>query len=317
MRLPIKLNKAGWPSAMARLSFAFDDPRPLAYEACTLSPHRFSSAVSTLQFGATFKTTFPGRQGYSNQLLLRLYRDSKPVILDVGASDGSTSRDLIQVLEGNFARYFVTDLNISARCGCDRRGAVYFQDANGVCVLRASQRLLAYSNVSGAPHPLRFIARRMIAGSRHVGEWRNILLIQPELLKMAERDTRITAIRYDMFTAWTGQPPNLIKVANLLNSKYFSDDQMKAALRVQCSQLAPNGRLLLVSEDDNIEKFSLFRKTSVRMLLEHTHAGGAKAARHVPVDGIVTPTPVESVLSAQPLLYEVTKGRVANRSQDE
>ncbi|MGH8013272.1 MAG: hypothetical protein ACREQ4_12305 [Candidatus Binataceae bacterium] len=273
---------------MTHLSFAFDDPRPLAYEASELSPEQFSSAVSTLQFGVTFKTTFPGRHEHSNKLLLKLYRGAKPVILDVGASDGSTSGDLIQLLEGNFAQYFVADLNIAARCGRDHRGAVYFQDVNGVCVLRASRRFLTYSNVSGAPLPLPFIARRMIAGSRRVTEWRDVLLIQPELLKLAERDPRITITRYDMFTPWTGPCPEIIKVANLLNSKYFSDDQMRAALRVQCAQLAFNGRLLLVSEDDQMEKFSLFRKTPDGMRLEHTHAGGAKAARHVPVDDAFT-----------------------------
>jgi hypothetical protein len=30
MRLPIKLNKAGWPSPFADLFLAFHDPRPLA-----------------------------------------------------------------------------------------------------------------------------------------------------------------------------------------------------------------------------------------------------------------------------------------------
>jgi hypothetical protein len=70
-------------------------------------------------------------------------------------------------------------------------------------------------------------------------------------------------------------------VANLLNNDYFSDSQLKKALQVQCSNLAPNGRLLLISEDQDIEKFSVFRKTPAGMELELTHAGGAKASPHV------------------------------------
>jgi hypothetical protein len=70
-------------------------------------------------------------------------------------------------------------------------------------------------------------------------------------------------------------------VANLLNNDYFSDSQIKKALQVQCSILAPNGRLLLISEDQDIEKFSVFRKTPAGMELELTHAGGAKASPHV------------------------------------
>jgi len=66
-----------------------------------------------------------------------------------------------------------------------------------------------------------------------------------------------------------------------LNNDYFSDSQLKKALQVQCSNLAPNGRLLLISEDQDIEKFSVFRKTPTGMELEWTHAGGAKASPHV------------------------------------
>ena len=108
MRLPIKLNQAGWPSRFARLSFAFHDPRPLANEDYShLAPLEFSRAISTLQFGVTFKTTRPGRQAHSNQFISQIYRESKPVILDVGASDGSTSLDLIRSLV-DFGHYFVT-----------------------------------------------------------------------------------------------------------------------------------------------------------------------------------------------------------------
>jgi hypothetical protein len=283
MRLPIKLNQAGWPSPVARLSFAFDDPRLLANgDLSGLSPFAFSNAISTLQFGVTFKTTRPGRQEHSNRFISRLYRGSKPMILDVGASDGSTSLDLIRSLEGNFGRYFVTDLNLSTRCGYDRRGVLYFLDHRGTCVLRASKRFLVYSEVSGARFPLRFIARALTSASRSVIDWREVLLIQPELVTLAARDPRITIMRYDLFTLWTDARPDLIKVANLLNDKYFTDAQMKEALRVQCLNLPRGGRLLLVSEDDDIEKFSVFRKSSNGMLLEYTHGGGAKASPHVP-----------------------------------
>jgi hypothetical protein len=87
--------------------------------------------------------------------------------------------------------------------------------------------------------------------------------------------------QYDIFAPWTGPPPDLIKVANLLNNEYFSDAQIEEALQAQCSNLAPNGRLLLISEDQDVEKFSIFRKTQIGMQLEWTHAGGAKASPQV------------------------------------
>lgn len=288
MRLPIKLNQAGWPSRFARLSFAFHDPRPLATEDYShLAPFEFSRAISTLQFGVTFKTTRPGRQVHSNQFISQIYRESKPVILDVGASDGSTSLDLIRSLGCDFGHYFVTDLNLSARYGYDHRGVLYFQNHGGTCVLRASKRFLVYSELGGARFPLNLVAKALLSGVRKIVDWRDILLIQPEFIDLASHDSRITIMRYDLFAPWTGERPDLIKVANLLNAKYFTDAQMREALRVQCSNLAANGRLLLVSEDDDIEKFSVFRKSPIGMVLEHTHGGGAKASRHVP--GIVDP----------------------------
>ena len=281
MRLPIKLNKAGWPSPFADLFLAFHDPRPLAYKPFAISAAQFSASVSSLQFGVTFKTTHPGRHAQSNRFLRETYRGSRPVILDVGASDGSTSLDLIQELGSNFAYYYVTDLNLSVRCGYDSKGVVYFVDQNGSCILRASERLLVYSNTSRARFPLRLIARTLLAKCRNAGGWRSLVLIQPALRRRAKCDPRIIIRWYDIFAPWTGPPPDLVKVANLLNNDYFSDSQLKKALQVQCSILAPNGRLLLISEDQDIEKFSVFRKTPAGMELELTHAGGAKASPHV------------------------------------
>jgi len=281
MRLPIKLNKAGWPSPFADLFFAFNDPRPLAYKPSAISADQFSASVSSLQFGVTFKTTHPGRHAQSNRFLRETYCGLRPVILDVGASDGSTSLDLIQELDSNFTCYYVTDLNLSVRCGHDPKGVVYFADRDGTCILRASERFLVYSNTSRAMLPFRLIAKVLLAKCRYACGWRDLVLVQPALLRRTKYDRRVIVQRYDMFVPWTGSPPDLIKVANLLNNAYFSDAQIKKALQVQCSNLAPNGRLLLISEDQDIEKFSVFRKTPAGMELELSHAGGAKAAPHV------------------------------------
>ena len=283
MRLPIKFNRAGWPYRTAGQRFFVDDPRPLANGVPSdLSPSDFSDAISTLQFGVTFKTTRPGRQQHSNRFISRIYAGAKPIILEVGASDGITSLDLIRSLGNNFGHYFVTDLNLSARWGRDPRGVIYFLDYNANCVLRASKRFITYSDVEGAPFPLPFISRVLLSGSRKIVDWHEIMLIQPELLALSQRDCRISIERYDLFRPWTGERPDLIKVANLLNARYFTDSQMKEALKVQCRNLAPGGRLLLVSEDDDIERFSVFVKSPDAMVLEYTHGAGAKASPHVP-----------------------------------
>jgi len=282
MKFPIKPNGAGWPSAISRrLAITSEDPRLLANGLSALSPIRLSATISVLKFGTTFKTTNSGRHEHSNRYLLEVYRSAQPSILDIGASDGSTALDLVQTLKDSFRRYFATDLNLSVRGGADGRGVVYFADHTDQCVLRVSKRWLVYADVSGAWFPLAPLARRLLSRSAGVNDWREVLLIQPELLELSERDPRIVVTKYDMFVPWTGERPDLIKMANVLNPSYFSDLQLTQALRVQCSNLAPSGRLLIADNRDHLEKFSVFYKTPAGMRLEYTHAGGADASVYV------------------------------------
>jgi hypothetical protein len=283
MRLPIKLNQAGWPNFLSRLPFVFDDPRPLAQaDLGNLIPSELSKAISSLNFGVDFKSTYAGRHKRSDRLIADLYRGSRPVILDVGASDGSTSLDLIRSLGDDFTRYFVTDLDLSALCGETRRGVVYFMNLEHSCTLRASRRFLVYAETYRAVFPLALLAKALISGYRGVTNWHKVLLVQPELIKLTQCDQRISISRYDLFTKWNGQPPDLIKIANLLNPKYFSNEAIKRALEIQCGNLSTEGRLLLVADHQGVELFSLLRKTRAGMRLEYEHAGGAEAAAYAP-----------------------------------
>jgi hypothetical protein len=153
-------------------------------------------------------------------------------------------------------------------------------------MLRASGRLLTYSDDEGAGAILKLIARNMLRGSSRVSSWHRTLLVQPELSTLAATDARIGIMQYDMFVPWTGERPDVIKVACVLHPLHFSGDQIEEALRVQCSNLAPEGRLVLVGEGSNdVEEFSVFRKATAGMVLEYTHAGGGKAAGYMPLSG--------------------------------
>src|SRR5262249_3014495 len=154
--------------------------------------------------------------------------------------------DLIRASGNGFRHYFVTDLNVSVHCGEDGHGVVYFVDRSGQCVLRVSRRWIAYADVSGTWFPLRLLARKLLSQSASVKHWREVFLIQPELLRLSQCDPRIAVMTYDMFVPWTYEPPDLIKVANLLNPSYFSEEQLRKAVRIQCSNLATDGRLLIV-----------------------------------------------------------------------
>jgi hypothetical protein len=77
----------------------------------------------------------------------------------------------------------------------------YFLDQTGTCILRASKRFLAYYDVSGARAPLPFVAKRLLAGCHKVVDWHDVPLIQPDLLRLAVSDNRVTVGRANQKTA--------------------------------------------------------------------------------------------------------------------
>jgi hypothetical protein len=272
MKAPLKLNRAGWPHCMARFTVA--DPRVMIR--ADLTAEEFSRHLSVLKFGTTFKTTRPGRHARSNRLLAALYRGDRPIILDVGASDGSTCLDLMLALEDRFARYFATDYHLSVEWGTDSGGVVFFRDSGGRCVLRAGRRFVAYCDTKGARPPLGLVATLLLRGVRRVSSWRELSLIQPSLLARAARDPRVVVERYDLFTPWRGPRPDLIKIANLLNRIYFSEQRIAAVLARQREILREGGRLLLLDNRGEEEKFSLLRKLDGKMTVEHSFGGGSE-----------------------------------------
>lgn len=260
MRAPIKLNRAGWPSFAGRWPLMVADPRVLTDP--VVGREAFSEAASLLKFGTTFKSTETGRHARTDALLAELCRGRAPVFLDIGASDGTTSLELIRVLGGGFREFHVTDLNITCEVGFDARRRMIVQDPGGGRLLSASSRIVAWADTEGALPLLGAWARRRTEAA--VEEWTELALVQRELRVLASRDGRIHIRRYDIFEPWSGPAPDVIKIANLLNPGYFTAEQISAALALQCRQLAEDGVLVLVDNRAE-EQSSLFRRAGDRM----------------------------------------------------
>jgi hypothetical protein len=282
MRASIKLNRKGWPSEAARFLPVADDPRVLVGPgARALSATAFAQAVSVFKFGTTFKTTNPGRQPIADRLVAERFAGERPVILDIGASDGSTSLDLIRRLGDGFARYYVTDYNIAVQHAV-ASGATFFRDVGGSVILVVSDHFVAYADTDGALPPLGWASRRAVSRAPTVAHWAEIKLVQPQLLELQRVDPRIFVERYDMTRPWEGPRPDLVRIANVLNGVYFSDDQIRSVLRIQCARLGEGGLLLLGDNRDAGERLSLLQRRGNSMVLEVAHGGGAEAARHAP-----------------------------------
>jgi hypothetical protein len=94
--------------------------------------------------------------------------------------------------------------------------------------------------IRGLYAPLTAVAARRPELRRDVG------LLNPDTRALLAADARVTVRVHDVFRPWEGEPPDVIKVANLLRRLYFSDEDICAALDVLLASLPEGGHLLIV-----------------------------------------------------------------------
>jgi hypothetical protein len=239
--------------------------------------HReFSECVAVLGSGATWKTTHAGRHVETDRLVLAHLGPTAPVILDIGASDGITSLELIEKLGDRFTRYFVTDVSFRARYRTHGR-RVYFLGGGDECVLVAMPGCVVFSRLDGALPPFGGIARRVLASAPHADAVpaRELSLVNPALAERAGRDRRIVVREHSMLAPWPEAAPDTVKIANLLNRAYFSDPQMRQALVLIQRALSEGGKLI-VTDNRPQERVSVFAKAGGGFALIDRVNGGAE-----------------------------------------
>lgn len=267
MRFPVKLNRGAWPHAVTRHLPSAADVRVLCQT--QVEAGAFTASVSSLKFGSTFKTTGRARFPNTIEALAALDFVSPPAILDVGASDGSTSLDIMRAVP--FSRYFVTDRNIEIRA-MKRGETTWLYDAGGSCIMAASDRWVSYPDVEGAWFPFGGIARRLFAAAPALDSGaQRIQLISPALRTLA--DDRIAIRRHDIFEPWAEPRVDLVIAANILNRAYFSDEQIVAAVANLVAATVDGGRIAIVDNRD-VESSSIFRANAGRVELEVSLNGG-------------------------------------------
>lgn len=280
MRFPIKLNKNKLPGWMRRFTpLSMDDPRGV------MRPHArrddFARYASSIKIGTTWRTTQPSRHALSDQVVLELASArGRPMILDVGVSDGCTSLDLIEKLGGSFERFYVTDASLEVDV-MEKGGATYFyHPCTRQCIMRVGDGLIVYADTRGSIFPLNLIARSLMsqAPTYSAGTAKSVSLIQPELRRQVEDDPRVAICEYDVFQPWTHEAVDIVKVANVLNRSYFSDGQIVKALTNLSQAMKPDGKLLIV-DNRKTERVSLFSRQASGLKLEREIHGGANVAR--------------------------------------
>jgi hypothetical protein len=232
-----------------------EDPSPLL-EGSALSRPDFVRSVSAVFIGGTWKTTRSARHPLSDAVIAALAQPSTR-ILDVGASAGVTSLELIERLGTQFLRYYVTDAYCKIWGQKTRQGTDFYYP-DGRCILRSRAGLLFYGQTRGGLYPFQQIADWMtrkapaLDPARAVG----LSLFLPDLIRKAALDERICIEQWSVFQPWFTTPVDLARAANLLNRTYFSDRQIKEALGNLRLAIKPGGNLLL-TENRQVEQWSL------------------------------------------------------------
>jgi hypothetical protein len=241
MRAPVRPIRGRWPAAVERRAqrFCWLDPRVLLDDAA--GAEDFRAAMSALHVGDTIKITGTNRHPRTDALLMANVDLTGATIVDIGASDGSTSVELVAKLN-EFKAYIMADLFFTLSAA-KTPGHVVFYDLSGQPILIAGRRLLAWPSLSKA---VQTAYRPVLEKAARVTERQDVLLLNPSARALIARDARVSYRAHDVFTSWDGPQPDVIKVANLLRRLYFSDELISKALHAIHASLPEGGHLLIV-----------------------------------------------------------------------
>lgn len=261
MRRPIRLNRSFcrkfWPGAQR----GCPDPRRLLDP--EIGDREANEILVTMKIQGVFKTTWSDRFPETTRRLASRRLAPAPVIVDVGASDGSTSLSVMQAVP--FARYYVTDRHVEA-CACTTRQGIFFCDDDSVPFMFANRFFVIYNEPQGASRTHSNIVRNLferfdVATCRDV---RKVPLMNRALLPQLGDGVRLE--RYDIFEPWPREKADLVIAANILNRDYFADDKLASALRNLRGALKDTGTLAVI-ENRPVEQSNTFRLEHGRFIV--------------------------------------------------
>ena len=251
------------------------NPRMLIDENLCLSKDShadYTSLISILRFGSTSKTTLDNRHAQTNEYLSKLdFLGKKPRVLDIGASDGITSLNLMRTLAFKFDKFYITDFNLEA-VYTKRNGFYYLFNSNtGECVFIFNEIMAFKPNISKAIHRLFLGTIQKL--QKEYKTLDKVTLLHPEVVAITKENKNIEVFQYDIFKEWAGEKVDIIKVANLLNRVYFSDEQITKAIENTKKALKNNG-ILCITHNMDKEYASIYKLTDDKLTLVHQINGG-------------------------------------------
>jgi hypothetical protein len=224
-----------------------------------VDPSAFREAMKAFHLGGTYKITGTKRHPLGDDLLVSHVDTTGAKVVDVGASDGSTSLDLFARMP-RCASFTMADLYLKVTAVRMKRWVAFFAP-DDTCILVSNGHLLAWPGMS---RPVRAIMAPVVRAARR-RDRAEVLLINPHVRRTMAADPRFTARVHDVFTPWPDGTVDVVKVANLLRRLYFADEKLLEGLRAIHESLAEGGHLLLVDNPRIAgidERAGLYRKES-------------------------------------------------------
>ncbi len=269
MRFPIKFNRSSWPKTLTRILPSATDPRILCEG--ELGEAIFTGAVSTFKFRTTFKSTQKARFPLTVLELASLPYERRPIIIDVGASDGTTALEIMQSVP--YEKYYVTDLNIDVFYQATDK-ATWFYDEKGLCILMATDHWIAYPETVSALFPFDKISAALFA---HAPRWESdsarLQLINP--LLRSHKGNNLLIEKHNILEPWPHEKADLIIAANLLNRSYFTASEIKLALKNMLDALGDSGRIVIIENRKN-EQATIFKFSAGTVSVEKRVNGGSE-----------------------------------------
>jgi chemotaxis methyl-accepting protein methylase len=232
---------------------------------------RFSTLLRDLSIGGFSKHTGAGRLHLSEAVLARQLVERTPRsarILDLGASDGVTTYDLVQTLKKAGWQDFRVDLvDLHLRLARYRKSAwLEYRTPSGVPVFLRLGRLVW--RLPRADHRWDFVSwiliSRLLRSPSFQSSFRKagtISLVNPSAEACPEIHVHERSC-LEHYPEWDGQF-DAVRACNLLNKSYFDDEALVRIISLLKKYLKPEG-LLLVSrnpeEEERSENGTLFTK---------------------------------------------------------
>jgi len=209
----------------------------------------FERAVSMINVDGVWKTTRKSRQQLTDGLILEYANTlGSASLLEIGASCGIASLELLEQVGTACSRFFLTDRYLAIPY--KRVGAVtyLYHPGDKRCIMAIGPFWIAYEDCAGCLPGLGALAGELLAkcpALNDPGGCGLASLVHPTVRERACTDKRVSLLEHDMWRPWSFGEVDAVKIANVLNKAYFGAERLRAALRnvVACAKIG--GRVFL------------------------------------------------------------------------